>query len=185
MSPRVIRRRRQEPPPFLLLGRVLRPHGIRGELRLEVITAYPDRIVEGRRVFLGADPEDVSAAEERRVVRARRHKQYLILELDGISDRDEADTFRDQYVMVPLENAVPLDEGEFYLFQALGLDVYTDEGEFLGQVSDVIETGANDVYVVHGPSGEILLPDIEECILKVDIPANRMTVHLMEGLRGD
>lgn len=179
-----IRRRRQEPPPFLLLGRVLRPHGVRGELRLEVMTAYPERIIEGGHVFLGADPQDPGAAEERRVIRARRHQQFLILELEGIADRDEADAYREQYVMVPLKDAVPLEEGEFYLFQVLGIDVFTDEGEFLGQVSDVIETGANDVYVVHGPSGEILLPDIEECILKVDIPANRMTVHLMEGLRG-
>lgn len=169
----------------MLLGRVLRPHGVRGELRLEIITAYPERIVEGGRVFLGADPNDPGAAEVRRVARARRHQQHLILELEGISDRDEADAYREQYVMVPLEEAVPLEEGEFYLFQVLGLDVHSDEGEFLGQVSDVIETGANDVYVVHGPTGEILLPDIEECILKVDIPANRMTVHLMEGLRGD
>jgi len=179
-----IRRRRQEPPPFLLLGRVLRPHGVRGELRLEIMTAYPERIVEGGRVFLGADPQDPGAAEERRVAHARRHQQFLILELEGITDRDEADAYREQYVMIPLEDAVPLEEGEFYLFQVLGIDVFTDEGEFLGRVSDVIETGANDVYVVHGPSGEILLPDIEECILKVDIPANRMTVHLMEGLRG-
>lgn len=180
-----IHRRRQEPPPFLLLGRVLRPHGVRGELRLELITAYPERISEGGRVFVGSDPQDPAAAEEHRVTRARRHQQYLILELEGVTDREAADSFRDRYVMVPLEEAIPLEVGEFYLFQALGLDVVTDEGEFLGQVSDVIETGANDVYVVHGPSGEILLPDIEECILKVDIAANQMTVHLMEGLRGE
>ena len=180
-----IRRRREEPPPFLVLGRVLRPHGIRGELRLEVITAYPERIVEGGRVYLGTDPQEANAAELRRVIRVRRHQQYLIMELEGISDRDEADAFRDYYVMVALEDAVPLEEGEFYLFQVLGMEVYTDEDEHLGQVSDIIETGANDVYVVHGPSGEILLPDIEECILKVDVPAGRMTVHLMEGLRGE
>lgn len=61
----------------------------------------------------------------------------------------------------------------------------TDEGEYLGKIADVIETGANDVYVVHGPLGEVLLPDIEECILKVDIAAGQMTVHLMEGLLGE
>jgi len=184
MSPR-IHRRREQPPPFLLLGRVLRPHGVRGELRLELITAYPERVAEGMRVFLGHDPEDAASAEKHRVARVRRHQQYLILELEGISDRDAADAYRDYYVMVPLEEAIPLEEGEFYLFQTLGLDVVTDDGESLGQVSDVIETGANDVYVVRGPKGEILLPDIEECILKVDIATNQMIVHLMEGLRGE
>jgi 16S rRNA processing protein RimM len=180
-----IHRRRKDPPPFLLLGRVLRPHGVRGELRVEIITAYPERVVEGRRVYLGTDPQEANTAEARRVTHARRHQQYLILELEGITDRNTAELYRDHYVMVALEDAVPLEEGEFYLFQVLGIDVYTDEGEYLGQVSDVIETGANDVYVVHGPSGEVLLPDIEECILKVDIPEGRMTVHMMEGLRGE
>jgi len=180
-----IRRRRKDPPPFLLLGRVLRPHGVRGELRLEIITAYPERVVEGKRVYLGTDPQEANTAEACRVIHARRHQQYLILELEGVTDRNMADLYRDHYVMVALEDAVPLEEGEFYLFQVLGIDVYTDEGEYLGQVSDVIETGANDVYVVHGPSGEVLLPDIEECILKVNIPEGRMTVHLMEGLRGE
>lgn len=102
MSPRIVRRRR-EPPPFLLLGRVLRPHGVRGELRVEIITAYPERIVENRRVFLGTDPADAHAATEHRVRRARRHQQYLILELEGLADRTTADAYRDQYVMVPLK----------------------------------------------------------------------------------
>ena len=105
--------------------------------------------------------------------------------MEGLSDRDEAELLRDQYVMVALDDAVPLEEDEFYLYQIIGLPVYTEDDEHLGEVVDVIETGANDVYVVRGPRGEILLPAIEECILDVDIEGKRVTVRLMEGLLGD
>jgi 16S rRNA processing protein RimM len=172
-------------PPFLLLGRVLRPHGIRGELRIEVLTAYPERIVSGSKVYIGPDADDVSSAVLHEVTGARKHQGYLILQLEDFVDRNEADILRDQYVMIALEDAVPLEEGEFYLYQVIGLSVYTVDGDFLGEVSDVIETGANDVYVVQGPRGEVLLPATEECVVDIDIDAQKMTVQLMEGLLGD
>lgn len=174
-----------EDPPFLLLGRVLRPHGVRGELRIEILTAYPERIMPDERIFVGPDPEATESATEYAIAGVRRHKQYLILRLEGLNDRDEADLLRGQYVMVALSDAVPLDEDEFYLYQLIGLPVVTEEGEALGDVIDVIETGANDVYVVRGPRGEILLPAIEECILDIDLEGEQITVRLMEGLFGD
>jgi 16S rRNA processing protein RimM len=170
-----------EQPHYLLLGRILRPHGVRGELRVEVLTAYPERILPGMDVCIGPDPSADGAAEYE-ITKVRTHQQYLILQVDGVGDRDAADLLREQYVMIALENAVPLEEDEFYLFQAIGLAVCTDEGEDLGVIVDVLETGANDVYVVQGPRGEVLLPAIDECIVDVDIDAGKMTVHLMDGL---
>jgi 16S rRNA processing protein RimM len=172
-------------PPFLLLGQILRPHGIRGELRVNVLTAYPERIGPDMVVYLGSDPDSPATSTGYKVVQARTHQQYLILQLEGITDRDAADRLREQYVMVELDHAVPLAEDEFYLYQAIGLSVFTDEGEALGRVVEILETGANDVYVVQGPRGEILLPSIEDCILDVDIEAGKMTVHLLDGLLGD
>jgi 16S rRNA processing protein RimM len=172
-------------PPFLLLGRVMRPHGIRGEISIEVLTAYPERIVPDMQVYLGNDPKDASSAVTYRVESARKHQRHLLLQLEGIADRNAAESMRSQYVMVPLEDAVPLDEGEFYLFQVIGIAVYTDEDEHLGEVVDVIETGANDVYVVRGPRGEVLLPAIDDCVLDIDIDAGKMTVHLLDGLLSD
>jgi 16S rRNA processing protein RimM len=173
------------PPPFLLLGRVMRPHGVRGEICIQILTAYPERIVADMRVYLGNDPKDPSSAVARRVESARKHQRYLLLQLEGITDRSAAELMRGEYVMVPLQDAIPLDAGEFYLFQVIGLAVYTEEGEHLGEVVDVIETGANDVYVVRGPHGEVLLPAIDECVLDVDIDGGKMTVHLLEGLLSD
>lgn len=172
-------------PPFLVLGRVLRPHGIRGELRLQITTAYPERIVPGKIVFVGPDPEDADSARQFTVARARRHQKFLILQFETINDRDAADLLRQQYVMLKPEDAVPLEEGEYYLYQLIGVNVYTDEDEHLGTITEVIETGANDVYVVRGPRGEVLLPAIDECVLELDLDANKMIVHLMDGLLGD
>ncbi|MEW6579072.1 MAG: ribosome maturation factor RimM [Chloroflexota bacterium] len=172
-------------PPFLLLGRVLRPHGIRGELRIEVLTAYPERIVPEQRVYLGPDPADVSAARLYTIAQARRHQQYLILQLAEISDRNAAELLREQYVMVAFEDAVPLEDGEYYLFQVIGLNVITTDGETLGNVKEVLETGANDVFVVHGPRGEILLPVIDECVQDIDFDAGTITVRLLDGLLGE
>ncbi|MCD4684826.1 MAG: ribosome maturation factor RimM [Anaerolineae bacterium] len=173
------------PPPFLVLGRVLRPHGIRGELRIHVMTAYPERIVVGKVVFVGPDPENSQTAREYTVTRARKHQKFLILQFETIQDRDAADMLRQQYVMLPPEDAVPLEEGEYFLYQLIGVEVYTDEDEHLGTVTEMIQTGANDVYVVRGPRGEVLLPAIDECVLELDLDANKMTVHLMDGLVDD
>jgi len=172
-------------PPFLLLGQILRPHGVRGELRIDVQTAYPERIGPGMQVHIGRDPDDAASAVVYEVVRARAHKQYLILLLKGINDRDEADLLRQQFVMVPIEDAVPLDDDEYYLYQLIGLTVVTDDGIELGTITDVIETGANDVYVVTGPRGEVLLPATEECIVELDIERGLVTVNLLDGLLGD
>jgi 16S rRNA processing protein RimM len=172
-------------PPFLILGKVLRPQGVRGDLRIAVQTAYPDRVVPDMTVYLGADPLDASSAVPYRIVSARKHQQFLIIQLEGVTGRDAAELLREQFVLVQLEDAVPLEEDEFYLFQVIGLAVHTTEGEHLGQVTDVIETGANDVYVVQGPRGEVLLPAIDECIHTIDIQAGTMVVQLLDGLLND
>jgi 16S rRNA processing protein RimM len=169
-------------PCFLLLGRVLRPHGVRGELRVEVLTAYPERVVPGSCVYLGLDPEDADTAVPYSVIQARQHQQYLLLQLDDVADREAADLLRERFVMVPLEDAIPLEEDEFYLYQAIGLAVYTVTGELLGNVIEVLETGANDVYVVQGPRGEVLLPAVDDCIIEIDIDGGKMVVQLMDGL---
>lgn len=173
------------PPPFLLLGQVLRPHGVRGELRLEVLTDYPERIVKGTTVYLGLDAQNSAAAVPYEVVQARPHQQYLIVLLKGVNDRNQAELLREHFVMIPLADAVPLEEDEFYLYQLIGLEVYTETGERLGEIIEVVETGANDVYVVQGSRGEILLPAIDECVLDIDLDAEKVTVRLLDGLLGD
>jgi 16S rRNA processing protein RimM len=164
-------------PAFLAIGRVLRPHGVRGELRVEIHTDYPERFGVYRRVYLGSDHTAYQISGH------RFHQGRVLLKLREVTDRTAAEELRGQWVYIAMEDALPLAEGEVYLHDMLGLRVLTVEGEELGEVTDLIETGANPVYVVRGMQGEILIPDIPDVIEKIDLEAGELIVHLMEGLR--
>jgi 16S rRNA processing protein RimM len=164
---------------------VRRPHGVRGEVRLDLLTDYPERVVTLANVYLASDVDGSDAAAYA-VEGARRHQGELLLLLAGITDRDQAGLLRDKWVLVAMQDAVPLEDGEFYLFQLVGLEVVTDDGETLGLLQDVIETGANDVYVVSGGErGEVLIPAIPSVVQTVDLEARRVTVVLPAGLLPD
>ena len=167
-------------PRYLVVGRVLRPHGIRGEVRVEVLTAYPERLPQHTEFYLAA-PDTPQVARRYPVEGLRWHREVLLVKLGGCDSRNDAEDLRGMLVEIPIEKAVPLEEGEFYLFQVIGVAVETEDGDSLGYVVDVLETGANDVYVVRGPYGEVLLPDIEEVILSLDVDERKMVVRLLPG----
>lgn len=173
----------QQQPDYLVLGEILRPHGVRGEIRMRILTDYPERLInELKTVYLGDNPNS-SDADEYTIKSARFHKEYLLITLADIADRDDVDTLRGKKVMIDIDNAIPLEAGEFYLYQLIGLSVQTEEGLLLGDIRDVIETGANDVYVVKGREfGELLLPAHRETIINIDFEAKMVTMKLPEGL---
>ncbi len=169
-------------PRYLLLGEILRPHGVNGELRMRILTDYPERIAQLEMVYLGSDP-NVAEATAYHIEHMRPHQGYGLLKLEGVDDRNQAELLREQFVMVTIEDAVPLEEGEFYLYQLIGLNVQTQTGEDLGTLTDVLDTGANDVYIVDSPRyGEILIPALEDTIVETNIDAGILTVKLPEGL---
>lgn len=160
----------------MTVGRILRPHGVRGEMRMEILTGYPERLRLHRVFYLGpqARPYPVEAV--------RFHQGAALIKLAGCDDRNTAETLRGLLVQIPLEDAVPLEEGEYYYFQVVGVEVFTDGGELLGRVVDVLDTGANDVYVVRGPRGEILIPAVEDVVRELDLTARRMVIVPLPGL---
>jgi 16S rRNA processing protein RimM len=169
-------------PRYLLLGEVLRPHGVRGELKTRVLTDYPERIGDMETVYL-ADNEQGDKAKPYAIEGVRMNQEYALIKLKGIDDRDQADRLRALYVMVAMDDAIPLEEGEFYLYQIIGLRIITEDGETFGTLTEVMETGANDVYIIDSERyGEVLIPAIESVILKTDIEAGTITVRLPEGL---
>ncbi|MBN2469915.1 MAG: 16S rRNA processing protein RimM [Anaerolineae bacterium] len=173
-------------PDFLVLGRIMRPHGVRGELRVQILTDYPERIIALKTVFVGRDPYDPASATGYDMLGARRHREHILIRLEGINSRDEADAHRGQLLMVALNDAVPLEEGEYYAFQIIGSEVITTDGENLGSIREIIETGANDVFVVQGGiHGEILIPDIPDVVLEVKLQERQMVVTLPPGLLPD
>jgi 16S rRNA processing protein RimM len=162
---------------FLAVGRVLRPHGVRGELLLASLTDFPEHLSQQKTVYLGEPPVPHPLAG------VRIHRGQLIIRLADCGDRAAADAYRDQIVQIEAQSAAPLPPGLYYHHQLIGLAVYTEDGEPLGELAEVLETGANDVYVVNGPQGELLLPVIADVIRGVDLEARRLTVHLLDGLR--
>jgi 16S rRNA processing protein RimM len=169
-------------PEYLILGEVLRPHGVRGELRIRLLTAYPERISEIDTLYLGRDPMHATATAYQ-VEASRMHQGYALLKLKGVDDRNHAERLRALYVMASLENAVPLEEDEFYFYELIGMTVRTDNGKTLGTISEVLETGANEVYIVDSPQyGEVLIPVLDDVVLKIDPNAALIVVKLPEGL---
>ncbi len=171
-----------EPPPrptepcFLAVGRILRPHGVRGEVRVAILTDYPERLPQHETLYLGDDHRPYP------VEGVRFHQGVALVKLSGCDDRNEAEELRGQLVQIPADDAVPLEEGEYYHFQLLGVRVSSDQGEELGRIAEVLDTGANDVYVIHGPRGTLLLPAITDVVLELDLETQTMVVAIPPGL---
>jgi len=163
-------------PTHLVVGKITAPRGLKGELKVRLLTDYPQRLLQRDTIFVG-DPPEPYAIDSLHI-----HSNKAILRLAGIETREQAEAMRRRDLLVPLDEAVPLEEGEYYVFQIVGLDVYTDQGELLGRVSDVIFTGSNEVYVVQSTEKEILVPAIAEVVQEVDLEAGRLTIKPMEGL---
>lgn len=172
----------QPTPDFLLIGEILRPHGVHGELKVRVLTEYPERIPSLTVVYVGAG---VNASNPRpmHIAAMRMHQGFALITFRETPDRTQAERLRGLFVMVRIEDAVPLEPGEFYMYQVIGLPVRTEDGLELGTVTEILETGANDVYVVNGgPHGEVLIPVIPGTIVRTDIEGRLLTVRLPEGL---
>lgn len=173
---------REPEPRYLAVGLVVGAHGLRGELTIKLLTDDPHRFGRLERVFIGLeDTEPVPWSLEG----YRLHKGRALLRLEGCDDRATAEALRGYLVQVPREEAIPLEEGEYFEHQILGLAVWTRAGERLGIVEEIIFTGANDVYVVRDSAldrREILIPAIEDVVLEVDLAAGRLVVDLPQGL---
>jgi len=165
-------------PRFLVIGRVVKPHGIRGEVAVEILTDLPERYTWLETIYLGTDTPRPVALQG-----VRFHKTRVLLKLDGYDDRNAADTLRGQWLQVPEADAVPLDEDEYYLYQLIGLKVFEEDEGYLGTLTEILETKANNVFIVNGPAGEILVPDISQVIRDINFENGRLVVRLLPGLR--
>ena len=164
-------------PVYLAVGLLRRPHGLRGDLLLEVYTDFPERLRPGTKIYVGDDHQPL------KITRRRPHNDGLLLGFEGISTPTEAGKYRATLAYVPAEDRPALPDGEYYHHQIIGLTVLADTGQELGVLTEIIETGANDVYVVKPAEGrEILLPALKDVILDVDLAAKTMRVHLLPGL---
>nr|WP_255570116.1 ribosome maturation factor RimM [Cohnella sp. CFH 77786] len=167
---------------MLNVGKIVNTHGIRGELRVWPQTDFPDvRFKAGSRLLMV--PPEAGEKVEVEIQSAREQKNVFVLKLKGYDDINQVEKFKGWELKVGESDRVPLSEGEYYVRDIVGCTVVTEEGETVGMITDVLSPGANDVWVVKRPKGkELLLPVIDEVVLEVDVPSQRVKVHLMEGL---
>lgn len=166
------------PPGHLAVGRIVGVHGLKGEVKVDSYSDFPERFAAGATLALGDDLEPLT-------VRASRpHKNHLLVAFAEVTNRTDAEALRGEWLFVPEHLAADLGEDTYWVHDVLGMRVFTEEGEPLGRVVDVLHTGANDVYVVQGKAGEadLLLPAIDAVVRSIDVAARRMTVFLIDGL---
>lgn len=160
----------------VLIGEVLRPHGNRGELKICPLTTDPERFLKLKEVIMQSGKID----QHFKIISARVQKDMVLLALEGIETIDQAEKYRGWEVRIDRSEVLPLKEGWYY-FELEGLQVY--EGDvLLGTLTQVLETGANDVYVVRGTKGELCIPALKSVVQKVDVSGKRMDVILPLGL---
>ena len=175
----VVNRRMENMEQFLRVGVISSTHGIRGEVKVYPTTDDPER-------FLDLDEVILDTGREHKILQiegVKFFKNQVILKFKGYDNINDIEKYLKKDLLVDREHAVELGENENFIADLIDMEVVTDEGKVLGMLTDVIETGANDVYAVKTPEGkEILLPAIRDCILDVNVDEKRMTVHVMEGL---
>jgi len=164
-------------PEYLVVGFLRRPHGVKGEMLMDVRTDFPERLKTGVTVFVGEHYQPMVIASR------RAHAAGMLLRLRGVKSPEDAGQYRNTPVYVRAADRPALPEGEYYHHQLIGLNVITDDDRDLGSLVDILETGANDVYVVRAEDGnEVLLPAIPSVVLEVRLADRQMRVHLLDGL---
>ena len=159
----------------VIVGRIRSAWGLRGDVRVEVLSDAPMRFAPGSMLRL--------KGKATRVERSRKGKRGLLVKLDAANDRTQAEALRGSELTVLPGEVEPLPDGVYYHFQILDMRVVTDGGERLGTVCEIIVTGGNDVYVVHEEGRrDILIPALPDVVLDVDVEAGEMTVSLPDGL---
>ena len=163
---------------FLQVGVISSTHGIRGEVKVFPTTDDPARFKKLKKVLLDTGEERL----ELELQSVKFFKQFVILKFRGIDNINDIEKYKGRSLMVPREDAVKLEKDEYFIADLIGMDVFLEDGSLFDRIKDVLETGANDVYIVQTQEKEVLIPAIKDCILQVDVESNKMVIHLMKGL---
>ena len=164
---------------FLKVGVITTTHGVRGEVKVYPTTDEPERFLELDHVLLDTGKE----FRDLEIKNVRFFKNLVILKFKGIDNINDIEKYKGHDLWIPREEGQELDEDEYYIADLLGLRVILDDGTEFGTLKNVMETGANDVYIIDTNAHcEVLVPAIRECIQDIDLEKNTMTIHLMKGL---
>ena len=161
--------------PEVLVGKILRPWGIKGSIKVLSLSDNDKRFSLGNNIYI--------EQKKYTIIDVKQSKENFLITLDTIKNANQADSLRGKLIKVYLEDISPLESGNYYHFQLLGLHVFTEESKYLGDLKDIINTGANDIYIISlDNSKEILLPAISDVVIKIDLNKKHMIVKIPKGL---
>lgn len=164
---------------YFEVGQIVNTFGIKGDVKVKPFTDDVERFEELKKVYICKKEK----LEEIEIEEVKYHKDMVLLKLKGIDNMNEAEKLKGLYLKIDRKNAKKLPKDTYFIADLLGLEVYSDENEYLGKVDDIFPTGANDVYVVKDENGkQLLLPGISEVIKEIDLEKEKIIVHLLKGL---
>ncbi len=163
---------------FLAVGKVLKPQGVKGELKVEPLTRSPERFLELEKVF-----SDARGNKELKICGVRFQKNLVFLKIEGIDSIEGAEQLRNKLLFIPASWRKELPRGEYYIYELIGIEVFTGNGERLGTLKEVMSLPGNDVFLVEKEDEEILIPALKKVVKKVDLDRGQMEVELLPGLR--
>ena len=161
-------------PEFITIGEILAPWGIKGKLKVRVVTDFPQRFAPPSKVYINRQPITINSTEW--------HKGKAIIKLNTIDSIEDAQKLQGQPIEIHHSQVYSLPEGQYYHFQLIGLEVWTTQGELVGTVTEILTAASNDNYVVCGAKGEILIPAIEDVIKSIDLNKGCIVIEPIEGL---
>ncbi len=159
---------------FITIGQILAPWGIKGKLKVEVATDFPQRFTPCAKIYINRQPMTIDSTQW--------HKGKPIIKLNTIEGIEAAQKLQGQLVEIHCSQVNPLPEGQYYHFQIIGLEVWTTQGELLGNITEILTADSNDNYVVSGAKGEILIPAIEDVVKSIDLNKGRIVIEAIDGL---
>ena len=159
---------------FITIGQILAPWGVKGKLKVKVVTDFPQRFTPSSTVYINRQPMTIDSAEW--------HKGNVIIKLSTIDSIEAAQRLKGQPLEIHHSQLKPLPEGQYYHFQLIGLEVWTTQGKLLGNITEILTAESNDTYIVHGTRGEILIPAIEDVVKSIDLNEGRIVIEPIEGL---
>ena len=165
---------------LLKVGVITSTHGIRGEVKVFPTTDDPKRFLDLEEIILDTGKEKKTVS----IQYVKFFKNMVILKFKEFDNINDVEIYRQKDLYVTREQAVPLEENEYFIADLIGLKAVSDEGEELGEIADVLQTAANDIYVIKKKgTSDLLVPEIRECVLSVNIAGGMVTLHLLPGLR--
>ncbi|MFQ5949867.1 MAG: ribosome maturation factor RimM [Nitrospiria bacterium] len=164
---------------LITVGKILKPVGVHGEIKILPLTDFPERFDRLQEVMIETRE---GRLQRYQIDRMRQAPPYVYIRFAGLSSIEQVDFLRGAFLQIPEEKRAPLAEGNYYRFELKGLDIYLEEGTFLGKLEDIFETGSNDVFVVKSEGREVLIPALRSIVKSVDLAHKRMVVRPVEGL---